>query len=256
MANVKIGVVTDADNTLWNTDRVYAEAQLWLAKQLGGEQQHQSNDGLLAYVREIDQAIASRHHLSLRYPPVLLVTALSRALDGTSLSKAVRDALKGKSFSDDAVTLATEFEAMLRAVPSLRDGVEIGLRNIAQDIKASVLIATESSADRCRRYLEHWQLMPYVDQVMSAPKSPESFARAVKLLGAEPRNCFVIGDQLDRDILFGAKAGCRTIYYPGGFKPKWLPSLEESQPDFTITSFDEAIAPIALAAESAVTTKF
>src|SRR5438874_137351 len=71
-----IVILADADNTLWDTDAVFAEAQIKLlsvVEQLTGLSCR--NSQRLRYVRSYDQALASRHHLHLRYPPQMLVTA-------------------------------------------------------------------------------------------------------------------------------------------------------------------------------------
>src|SRR5437016_187694 len=88
------GLVTDADNTLWDTDGVYAEAQLWLVRIVEGElKANTSRQDRLKFIREIDQSIAQRHHAGLRYPSVLLVSALRRVMAGTALNRAVHEAL-------------------------------------------------------------------------------------------------------------------------------------------------------------------
>src|SRR5690606_10201566 len=69
-------VFVDADNTLWDTDGVFAAAQLGLLAQVEATTHTTLNvAGRLAYVRAIDQEIAERHHAGLRYPLKLLISA-------------------------------------------------------------------------------------------------------------------------------------------------------------------------------------
>src|SRR4051812_16980882 len=90
----RLGVVTDADNTLWDTDRVYIDAQLWLLEQVENQVHAQVlEEDRLGYVRAIDQLLAKQHHAGLRYPSILLVMALGSALSGAPRRKAVDDAL-------------------------------------------------------------------------------------------------------------------------------------------------------------------
>jgi putative hydrolase of the HAD superfamily len=127
---VNIWIYTDADNTLWDTDAVFAQAQLALldaAEQVTGRQARAAER--LAFVRQFDQAIAARHHQRLRYPPALLVRALSDGIKGSAPDDAAQRTLaKG--------AIATEVEAeglrvyaeTLSSVPPLLAGVQSGLK--------------------------------------------------------------------------------------------------------------------------------
>lgn len=67
-------VFVDADNTLWDADGVYAHAQLRLLKGVEDAcDRVAAGANKLDFVREIDQAIAARHHRGLRYPCRLLI---------------------------------------------------------------------------------------------------------------------------------------------------------------------------------------
>jgi putative hydrolase of the HAD superfamily len=218
--------------------------QLWLLSQLephfpirlpSGEHER------LKYVREVDQSIAKRHHAGLRYPSVLLVIALRKVLSGTPLNKAVNDALHDTTRDSGEEILGKQFEDMLRRTPPLRPGVQDGLRALC-DAHIPILVATEGSVDRCRGRLKHWGLAHAVNHIMAATKSPEFFIRAAKLLKLLPRQCVVVGDQLDRDIMFGTLAGCTTVYFPGGFSPVWSPKVQEARPDYIVESFDQVLS--------------
>jgi putative hydrolase of the HAD superfamily len=45
---------------------------------------------------------------------------------------------------------------------------------------------------------------------------------------AQCDRCFMIGDQLDRDIQAASAAGFSTFYFPGGFTPYWVRDLDTS----------------------------
>lgn len=59
----------------------------------------------------------------------------------------------------------------------------------------------------------------------------------------------MIGDQLDRDIVPAKEAGLTTIYFPGGFQPKWQSTEYEDFVDYWISAFDEAVTIIKNIAE-------
>lgn len=240
--DVRLGVITDADNTLWDTDGVYAAAQLWLLTEVESRTRVRfTGSSRLKYVREIDQSIAKRHHAGLRYPSALLVSALRKVLLGAPVNKAAGESLYGLTSEPDDDLLASTFDQMLKATPPLRPGVAGGLTAIAA-LGASIVVATEGSVERCRDRLEHWGLSELPNHILSAPKSRELFVRAIKLLRLPSAQCLVIGDQLDRDITYAASAGCTTIYFPGGFSPAWSPAVEDVRPDYVIESFDQVVA--------------
>jgi len=237
----KGGLISDADNTLWNTDQVYADAQLWLLatiEALSGV--YCPEDDRLRYVRTIDQALAKSHHAGLRYPSGLLAAALRKVLEGATVKKAVTDSMNEIRRGDDEQAIAMQFDVMLKTVPSLRVGVKNALRRI-HSLSIPILVATEGTSESCRGRLEHWKLTRFVNFVLSAPKSRELYERAAKLLKVAPAQCIVVGDQLDRDMLFAAKAGCTTIYFPGGFSPSWSPSISQAKPTYIVDSFEGVV---------------
>src|SRR5690349_8683012 len=82
-------IYTDADNTLWDTDAVFREAQLGLLNDVENlSERSLSRSDRLEFLREYDQAIALRHHSRLKYPPSLLVRALRAGLSGTAPDEA------------------------------------------------------------------------------------------------------------------------------------------------------------------------
>jgi putative hydrolase of the HAD superfamily len=236
-------VFIDADNTLWDTDGVFAVAQLNL---LAGVEHALGvvdpiNDRL-AFVRLIDQSIAVRHHAGLRYPPKLLAKALALALKGTPPQAAARQAWKtsnaAQSLSDDeAARLESAFVLSLRALPSLRPGVREGLEALRKS-GCIIFVITEGARDRVLSIARAHRLDDLFDRVIEAPKGARIYARALRLIG-RPVDAFMVGDQLDRDIGPAKTAGLRTIYFPGGFRPRWEPAETDVRPDYRIESFGE-----------------
>lgn len=238
----QIGLICDADNTLWDTDRVYAEAQLWLLSEIERAAGARARDaGRLEYVRDVDQTLAKLHHAGLRYPSVLLAVALRKKLSGWTKEKAAKVTLQEYQRTEEDERIASQFDLKLRAIPPLRSGVIVGLNEIHQ-LGASILVASEGSADTVSQRLAHWNLSPLVNYVLSAPKSRELYVRAARLMNIAPSNCVVVGDQLDRDMQFGAEAGCTTVYFPGGFSPEWARKLTDVHPSFVVHAFDEVAA--------------
>ncbi|CDZ54373.1 HAD family hydrolase [Neorhizobium galegae] len=237
-------VLIDADNTLWDTDGVFAEAQLGLLDAV----EHAANLAgpkidRLQFVREFDQELAQRHHLGLRYPTRLLIDALTLGLQGVGSQEAVRRAWSNGADSglDRALVakMESDFFVNIAIQPKLLAGVVKGLRDLAS-IGATSVVFTEGSRKRVVRTIESHQLGEFIDRVFEAPKTVRMFDR-VKKLARKGQSIYVIGDQLTRDIRPANEAGVKTIYVPGGFQPKW--ELEaDSLPTFQARSFDGAVS--------------
>ncbi|MGC3524725.1 HAD family hydrolase [Pseudomonas aeruginosa] len=218
---MKILWVSDADNTLWDTDQIYINAQLKLLaiieESLGIQAVTSSK---LQYIREIDQKISTLHHLGLRYPTEILISALSRRLQGASTTIAVKTSLlegmrEQDPFSMDA---AKEFRDQINKTPPLREGVLDGLKEL-QENQAIVIIATEGSLDRIKRHLSDHKISHLITLCLEGSKTKSLYQRIAKL--HPDRHAWSIGDQLTRDIQPAAEAGFRTLYFPGGFHPFW-----------------------------------
>lgn len=246
-------VFVDADNTLWDTDAVFAAAQLEL---LSGVERAvalvASTDDRLAFVRSIDQSIAQFHHAGLRYPPRLLAKALALALKGVPPQKAAQRAWKASDAEqalpdEEAARLDAAFVSSLGALPPLRVGVREGLTAL-RDSRSVVFVITEGSRDRVLRIARAHGLDDLFERVIEAPKGPRIYIRALRLL-RRPVTAFMVGDQLDRDIRPAKEAGLKTIYFPGGFRPRWEPDEQSIRPDFRINRFD-SVPSIVLACNS------
>jgi putative hydrolase of the HAD superfamily len=140
-------VFVDADNTLWDTDSVFADAQQNMLKRVEAATNAATDaDDRLAYIRAVDQAIAERHHARLRYPPKLLVRGLEAALAGLPTERAARAAWRNSTpnrLPDDRVgEIEQAFFVDLSRVPKLRLGVLEGLEAL-RTANCLVLVVTE-----------------------------------------------------------------------------------------------------------------
>lgn len=217
-------VCLDADNTLWDTDGVFAAAQLrLLANVIATIGIDAAAQDRLAYVREIDQELASRHHLGLRYPARLLIAALCHRLLGDESALAARKTWNDPSAIPLDKEIAEEIEkqylADLRVTPGLLPGVHAGLERL-HHVGATLVLVTEGGRDRIEKLLRANKIDGYIDRVIDAPKRKELFVRLRRLFGANVP-VYMIGDQITRDIQPAAEAGLRTIHIQGKFRPIW-----------------------------------
>jgi putative hydrolase of the HAD superfamily len=217
--------VTDADNTLWDADSVYGAAQIRLLSDVEAATGIQADrDDCLVYMREVDQALALVDHRGLKYPPSMLVVALSLRLSGVALEVATQRALHGASCACDSrkSEFVGRYSLSLESVPPLRAGVTEGLRLLRQ-IGASIVMATEGKKERVDKTVVVTGLQSFVDSIVAAEKTEALFSRIAKIRPGS--SSWVIGDQMDRDILPALAADFRAVYFPGAFRPKWAESI-------------------------------
>ena len=234
-----ISLFTDADNTLWDTNAVFVEAQLGLLRALErrtGLTPPESHDRGLAFLRAIDQRLALQHPDHLRYPPVLLVSGLLNALRGAAAKRAADIALTTDTPADYGDEIE-QYLAALRAIPELRDGVRNTLER-ARELCVNVVIVSEERRDRCLSRLEAHGLTTLVNDVVSAPKTVQLFTG---LRADRPRSrCLMVGDQPDRDISPAKRAGFECYLYPSEFTPFWMRE-SKARPVQVLSRFDDLI---------------
>lgn len=233
---------TDADNTLWNTDAVYARAQHGLLAALGRHFDVPialAAADALAFLRRIDQRIAAQHPKGLRYPAALLALGLRRALRGDEAG-AVDLAVLLRDDDSDLGVIVDQYVEALRALPQKRRGVSQGLK-IAHEMQSPVTVVTEGAKKRCIDLLDRHRLSKFVNDCVSMKKSVDAYRSLSKGMASG----LMVGDQPDRDILFASRAGLRTCYFPGNFVPFWSERVAVV-PDFQIESYAEV--PVALRA--------
>jgi putative hydrolase of the HAD superfamily len=248
MTGAAATVFVDADNTLWDTDAVFAHAQIQLLSEVESAIGiHSTANDRLAFIRALDQQLAEHHHQGLRYPPRLLARAAALALAGFSASRAARSAWLGElklPFGEEvAAAVEQSFIASVAQPPELRPGVIEGLDRLLED-GCDVLIVTESAEAKATGTAERLGLRGHFTRIIEGKKRPDLYKRVLRLTGSEGR-AFMVGDQLDRDIDPAKEAGLTTIYFPSGFRPKWMPDEAEVRPDFKIGSFAEVPAIVA-----------
>jgi putative hydrolase of the HAD superfamily len=207
----------DADNTLWGTDAIFAEAQEGLLDRVEGATAVEALvSDRLALIRSVDQALAERHHLGLRYPPALLAQALALALGGLPPDDAAvrvwRNPSSGPLEHQVAADIADAFLRDIKKRPRLLPGVLQGLR-ILRDVGATVFVVTEGNKHRVEETARQLGISAYVDRVVAGSKRVELFVRVLRRAG-EPREAFMIGDQIARDMAPAKAAGLTTIYVP------------------------------------------
>jgi putative hydrolase of the HAD superfamily len=224
---LKAHLFTDADNTLWDTDAVFAAAQLEMLREierLTGRNAPQEEDRGLAFLRSVDQKIATAHPDHLRYPPALLARGLAMVLKGHNVEEAIAQVNGvGIGPADVFEPAESSFLEAIQRLPQLRQGVREGLAAAAA-AGIPVTIVTEESVERCRKFVAGHGLGCLIGNVVSVRKTTPVYLDLKR--GAGKARCFMVGDQIDRDVVAASAAGFSTFYFPGGFAPYWNADLD------------------------------
>lgn len=215
---------TDADNTLWDTDKTYADAQLKLITSIEEKLKIKAaTQDKLKYLREVDQQISTQHHLGLRYPVEILISALTKRLNGIPTTVAVKSSLREGIVEGDLFSRETSqlFLKEVSNTPPLREGVLEGLKALhkVQAVVVVVVVATEGSITRIKKHLSDHCISHFITLCIEGAKSKVLYSRIANLY--PDRQVWSIGDQLNRDIQPALEAGFKAIYLPGGFNPFW-----------------------------------
>lgn len=224
-------LLTDADNTLWDTNGVFAAAQLSLLDSLESltKSKVQVDDRLL-YVRRFDQEIAQKHPDGLRYPIDELIFALIQDIGSKNALPLEEDAID---------RVRRDYYDRLKDRPRLRWGVRKTIEKLAS-AGTPIWVVSEGAERRVREALEEHGLDSFVERVISGKKTAEFF----RVLASEiPRRktALVVGDQLDRDIVPAKAAGFQTAYFPGGFEPAWIELGHRESVDIHISNFGQVL---------------
>lgn len=237
-------ILTDADNTLWDTDAVFANAQLGLltlVEEATGSACPDSDR--LSFVRRYDQALAKLHHAHLKYPPMLLVRALQLALEGAGPESVATAVIQGRNrtsqLDQTAVELVVQaYLGMLSDLPQLLPTVAEGL-SIARGAGIGMYILSEGKIEKQRKLVSHYSLDDSFAGVFEVSKNQSQFERLRQRFAHH--DVVVMGDQPDRDVVPAKTAGCTTILIPSRFRPHWQDPTHWNSADFVATTFKEGI---------------
>lgn len=234
-------VLVDADNTLWDTDKVFQQAQLNLLAAVEEECKVKvDTPNRLEFVRSIDQEIAGQHHLGLRYPPRFLIAATAMTLNGVGIMKAATTSWKSLTRNraigeEQALRIERGYYSDLEKIPALRPGVRDGLTGLCS-LGASLVILTEGSRERVKRTAEYHGIIAHFDRVLEVKKERRMFERVLRT-AERPSVPVMVGDQISKDIAPAKEAGFVTIYIPGFFTPRWENNQSFECVDFEAIDF-------------------
>ncbi|AOS46103.1 hypothetical protein Verru16b_03199 [Lacunisphaera limnophila] len=235
-----IVIVFDADNTLWDTNSIYREAQLEMLSGVEALADHKVTGERLNYVRAIDQKIAESNPAGNRYPPWLLAECLYRGL--MTEKKQEVDKLS-EEVSACLQEIVATYLRRLNEKPRLLPQAKALLEKCAQK-HAKLILLTESSLQRVHNLLLAHELTNFFHEVYSERNKQLVFGSIRESVDPILRqNCLFIsvGDQLSSDLMPADKMGYKTVYIPAGFK-KLNEDVSSFKPDYTFISLSGFMA--------------
>jgi FMN phosphatase YigB (HAD superfamily) len=257
-------ILFDADNTLWDADSVYREAQLQLLSILSRAGILQDPERDFRALRDVDMELA-RYFGIFEYDIEYLARAIAlRSLTGAEGEELIRavsaprdsEAASLRPFWHAIKEAADAYVEGLHRTPLLFPDTVSVLRRIheargcGEPLVTAVL--TEGRRDRIQRILDahHVHVGELFDEIVIVHrKNKGEFeeARAVmeRALPAAARSghamSVMVGDTLTRDVKFANQAGYLTVYKPSPFKGIEQPAAEDEVPDYTITRLIELL---------------
>ncbi len=250
-------VIFDADNTLWDTDGVFRAAQLALLSTLADTGLLRDPMEHLCTLRCIDQALV-RQLGQAEYDFRVLAAALTLwCTQSLSVDAAVNAVLSGLPMNPELLPLIDmahqALETGLHQIPRMFPDTEAVLTALrassTKDNTVVTIMLTEGKTQRLERILEAHQIRRrnLFDAIIIAPKCLTTFAEAKQIgleqlarQGAETSmQLIMIGDSLQRDIMFGNQVGCTTVYKPAVFKGYEIPRSPDEVPHYVIERLQE-----------------
>lgn len=211
-------IIFDADNTIWDTNKVFENAQLSLLEVLREEGIHKD----LATLREIE------YYLFLNYGNFensfgLLCDIL--ADNDLRISKKAHKV----------------FLEQLKNLPPLFSDAQALMQSISNRKDITKIIFTEGKQERINRILKEYPMVnDFFDFILfTESKNYNEWERAGSIVECSKVIC--VRDSLKRDIKFAKKAGMFTIYRPGGFWGEEIPKEKDEVPSLYVKNLTEAM---------------
>jgi phosphoglycolate phosphatase-like HAD superfamily hydrolase len=244
--------IFDGDNTLWDTNGVFTEAQKDILRDLAKVGIPADPERDFSLLRKIDDLLI-RHFGRHEYDNTYLSLCLIRHFRGECVEDVEQVALIVDSGNSSELKVSKEigaaFVAASQRVPALLPEVVESLSLIHKSGRTLMVLYSEGREARTKRICDYYGMSEYFDHIVLGDKSIEDWFkvkdRVLRFFSErypederQPK-IYVIGDRLERDIRPGNVIGATTIYKPGGYKGKERPRDKEYEPTIIVQSMLE-----------------
>jgi FMN phosphatase YigB (HAD superfamily) len=246
--------IFDGDNTLWDTNAVFTEAQKNILRGLKEAGFEADPEGDFAPLRKVDDLLIKyfgKREYDITHLPLCLMRHFKGepVEDVNQVAKIVANSKAAELTL--AKTLGAEFNASLKRLPNLFPDVIESLSSIRHAGRTVMVLYSEGLEARLKRICDHYDMSIYFYDIVLGDKSLEDWAetknKAIKIFkrvfprARKQPGIYVIGDLLERDIRPGNLIGAKTIYKPGGYKGVETPQDKEHTPAMTVSSMKEVV---------------
>ena len=249
----------DGDNTLWDTNSVFEDAQHRLLSLLDRTRPECSTRLSFKILREVDDLLIL-HTGRQEYNFQLLVLALISVQKGMTEAEAVSSAMREAQERPNSVEakLATkisrDFCSWLQKIPPLLPSVGRSLEELSQlktrnKGRLALVLLSEGDEARIRSILKsHFHKKTIFDvfhivERKSTDTLLDAQIQGSKVLESESdcsqiqAQLVVVGDSIASDIVPGNSVGAITIYIAGGYRGAETPTDENEHPQIILKSF-------------------
>jgi len=241
-------VIFDGDNTLWNTNAVFTEAQLGILEELRSFGFNIVPKDEFDKLRLIDDMLIKKykkHEYNFRVLCFALYLVYKNKLSEEEAMQMAYD-IFDKNIKYEDLDLAEKcydvFKNKLKQIPSLFNNVKKTLKYL-NDLKCVLILSSEGKKDRIMKILDEYDMEQFFVHVSTEEKSIETFKKIIskmsKYQGTCSKKVFVVGDILEREIFIGNKIGAITIYKPSYYKPNQKPKNKMEIPHYKIKELSE-----------------
>ncbi len=253
---MKYIIISDADNTLWDTNAVFEQAQLAALATLAERGEDAGNLGLKR-LRRVDLLLTQKLGKH-EYDFEKLAIGLMLAADGFEDERAVEVvAGNGTGTDPERVVAARRFGQTFRRIlsdglPPLLPGAESLFRWLKLELasvprRAVSVLYSEGDATRIRRIVrEHKLDQGYFDlteivEEKNVAALDRVATRGRDILGDEPARLICLGDSLSKDIAPAKSIGAITLYKPAGFLGRETPADPSQEPSYRVDGLRKAL---------------
>ena len=241
-------LIFDGDNTLWDTNAVFLNAQIAMLRPFTRYRPSLVPHDEIGTLREVDRAF---HTIlgQFEYDFRLLAIALYHIYaSGVDIHDAAQIAISGTP-PDNRTTVEEAFQYYtleLAKIPEMLPETEsvlselCGARSGGNDL--TLALFSEGNEVRLNKILEAHNLLKrkMFDLVYIGAKSKAAFASlkdAVEQKAGDTRlaSTVVIGDALRREIRIGNRIGATTVYIPAGFMGIEQPTSADEEPTYNLS---------------------
>jgi len=256
-----IVLAIDGDNTLWDTNSVFEDAQRWLISSLRRARPGGSVTLSFELLRRVDDLLI-QHTGRQEYDFQLLVLALISLQKGMTETEAASAAMREIQESPNGVDaklaakISRAFYLRLQTIPPLLPSVRRSLEELSRlktcnRGRLALILLSEGNEVRIRSILKsHFSRKTIFDVFHIVERKSEDAlldaqVRGSRVLESESgcsqiqTQLVVVGDNIASDIVPGNSIGAITIYIAGGYRGAEVATDDRERPRIVLTAFRE-----------------